>query len=190
MNGFEAYQEYQALKRHFTTSYDYIKYKGKTKVKYENYEKRNDRYFYEKLAKKSDLHNFLISNLIVNSKIYIKDLTSDPRCDIIYKNWSNEIQSLTYKFKSDLDKLNPDFDLNFRWIDGHPFLLKLYIMNSISIGTFCILLDLTKADSVWNQKMESDPLWSDIKFKIEKFKPFLEYDEEKMKDIVIEKFQN
>ena len=53
MNSFEVYSTYVALKTHFSRkTYDYFKYNGTVKVSIEKYNKRPDKYFFEKIAKK------------------------------------------------------------------------------------------------------------------------------------------
>jgi hypothetical protein len=53
-NGFTAYSEYLAIKRHFTTKYDYFKYNGKVNVSKESFESRRDAYQFQRLSKKKD----------------------------------------------------------------------------------------------------------------------------------------
>ena len=47
--GFDAYKTYLALKRHFTSDYDYFKYNGKVRAGVESFLKRNDKFFFRKL---------------------------------------------------------------------------------------------------------------------------------------------
>ena len=61
MTPYECYNEYLALKNHFTKpEYDYIKYQGKLRTKVDTFQKRKDRIFFEKLAKHEDVHLSLI----------------------------------------------------------------------------------------------------------------------------------
>jgi len=48
--GFDVYKTYLAIKNHFTTDYDYVKYGGKVTAKLETFTKRSDRYFFHKLS--------------------------------------------------------------------------------------------------------------------------------------------
>ena len=71
-NGYQAYQIYQSLKLHFTSNYDAIKYNYKTPTKQTSFEKRRDRYFFEKLSrrfKRDELIQYFTSNLIENHGI-------------------------------------------------------------------------------------------------------------------------
>lgn len=84
MTTFETFKLYIALKNHFTLkTYDYFKYNGKTRTSQKSFEKRNDKFFFQKLSKHNDILGFLVSNLIVNSKSWIKDLTYNEQSENI-----------------------------------------------------------------------------------------------------------
>lgn len=122
--------------------------------------------------------------------MWIKDIAYNEQAQRVYDDWQKKIQSLTYIFKSELSKLDEDFDSNFKIEDGqHPHILKLYMRGEISIETLVILVHTTKCMKYWNNKMEGDPIWDEIELIITKYKPFLNYDEEKMRGIVVDKFQ-
>jgi hypothetical protein len=189
MSAFEVYKDYVALKNHFNKpDYDYFKYNGKSRTKLETFNKRKDKIFFEKLAKNKEFHDFLVSNLSENPKLWIRDLAYSDEAQKRHLNWKKRQQSLSYMFKSDLSKLDDDFDSNLLCKNGHPNLLKLYLGSEISLETLCIVLKLTKSMKYWNKSMEYDPIWEDIRNKVQKYLPFLKYDEEKFKEIVIDKF--
>lgn len=191
MSAFEVYKEYVALKNHFTKQeYSYFKYYGKTSVKESSFNGRKDKLWFQKLAKHPDVHSFLIANFAKNEKTYIKDLAYSEEAETIYKDWLKRNQSISYVIKSELDQLVTPFDDNFLISENeaHPKLLKLYLGNFISLETLCILLDLTGASKYWNSKMEYDPVYQDTKTKIEKYTPFIKYDKDKIKKIVVDYF--
>lgn len=191
MTPFEAYCEYVSLKNHFTQSgYDYFKYNGKTRLKPATFQKRKDRIFFEKLAKHTDVHGYLVANLSINEKLWIRDLAYSESAELNYKNWSKNNQSLSYIFKQDLNKLDADFDKNFLCVEHqHPVLLQLYLSNEISLETLCILLNITKADKYWSKEMEFDLVWDMLKLKIKKYTPFISYDKDKYKAILLDFFK-
>lgn len=192
MSAFECYKEYLALKNHFLKQdYDYFKYNGKLKVNPDTFNARKDKLFFQKLAKHPDVHNFLVANLSKNEKAWIKELAYSADAEKTYKDWLKKSQSLTYLIKSEMKQMAPTFDVNFVIYpkDGpHPHLLKLYLGGYVSLETMCILLQLTKAKKHWDSKMEYDPIYQDVKLKIEKYTPFIKYDKEKVKNIVIDYF--
>jgi len=190
MTAFEVYKEYVALKQHFSTeSYDYFRYGGKSKLKPESFQKRKDKIFFEKLAKHTDVHGFLVANLSVNEKLWIRDLAYSENAELNYKNWSKYNQALTYNFKQDLSKIDSNFNKNFICEDHqHPILLKKYLANEISLETLCILVDVTNALKYWNKEMEFDLVWDMLKIKIKKYIPFIKYEKEKYKKIALDFF--
>jgi hypothetical protein len=98
-------------------------------------------------------------------------------------------QSLTYVFSNELAKLDSDFNSNFKVKDNsHPLLLKLYLRREISLETLIILVDLVGCVKYWSKKMEYDPNWDNVSIKIQKYRPFLKYDREKYKKIVLDFF--
>lgn len=192
MSAFECYKEYLAIKQHFTKpNYDYFKYNGKVKVNVDSFNGRKDKLFFQKLAKHPDVHNFLVANLSENEKLWIKDLAYSEDAEKRYKEWLKRKQSLSYSFKNDLNHLTTKFDDNFVITskDPHPYLLKLYLGKFVSLETVCILLDLTGAKKHWDKKMQYDLVYDSVKIKIEKYTPFVQYDKEKIKKIVVDFFE-
>ena len=52
MTGYEAFTIYNALKLHFTNEkYDYFKYKAKSRVTIDSFERRKDKYYFYKLSR-------------------------------------------------------------------------------------------------------------------------------------------
>jgi hypothetical protein len=142
-----------------------------------------------KVAKHPDPRNYILSNLVQNPKIWIKEIAFSPSSEKVYKDWSKRQQSLMYLFKEELSRLNEDFDSNFKAEDRtHPYILKLYIRKEISLETLVILVDLVKCASYWSKKFEYDPTVESVLNVISKYRPFLEYDRAKTKNIVLDKF--
>jgi hypothetical protein len=190
MSAFECYQEYLALKNHFNKpTYDYFKYNGKMKVNPSSFDKRKDKIFFQKLAKHPDVHSFLIANLSENDRSWIRDLAYSEEAEKTYKDWMKRQQSLTYVFKQELSNLNTKFNDNFICENNeHPNLLKLYLGKQISLDTLCLLLELTGAKKHWDSKMQYDLIWDTLRIKVEKYSPFITYDKDKIKNIILEYF--
>jgi hypothetical protein len=190
MTPFDCYKEYISLKNHFTRpDYDYFKYNGKSKASFDGFEKRKDKFFFQKLAKHSDVHNFLVANLSENEKAWIKELAYSEEAEKVYTNWLKRQQSITYMFKQDLNKLMDKFNENFFVSNNeHPFLLKQYLAKEISLETLCLLLSLSGAKKHWDKKMEYDLIWQSISAKVEKYSPFIKSDMDKLKKICLDYF--
>jgi hypothetical protein len=190
MSAFDCYREYMALKNHFTKpSYDYFKYNGKTNASLTAFEKRKDKLWFQKLAKHSDVHNFLLANLVVNEKAWIREIAYSDVAEKVYKEWAQRQQSLSYVFKNDLGKLNPDFNSNFVCKENeHPLLLKLFLAGEISLETLCLLLEFTGAKGYWDNKMQYDLVYDQLRTKIEKYTPFIKVDKVKLKNVLLDYF--
>lgn len=100
MTGYQTYQIYQSLKLHFTTDYDAVKYNYKTAVRQDTFERRKDRYFFEKLSRrfnKEKLINYFTANLIRNPQAWIGDMTEE-----IYNDYIARYDKLTYMVTQDM----------------------------------------------------------------------------------------
>ena len=134
MTEFEVYRTYLALKNHFTKkNYDFVKYNGKVRANEKSFEQRLDRYFFKKLAVKyneNEVIEYFIANFIEDPKGYIKSFSVDN-----YTKWKHKKESLTYKFKQDvnalLDDVEAPYDKSFGEIfkaskGKHPNILKRF----------------------------------------------------------------
>ena len=100
MDGYQTYQIYQSLKLHFTSDYDAVKYNYRTAVKRDTFERRRDRYFFEKLSRrftKEKLIHYFTSNLIQNPSVWIGDMS-----DKIYSDYVARYDKLTYMLSQDM----------------------------------------------------------------------------------------
>jgi len=193
MSAFECYREYVALKQHFTQpSYDYFKYNGKARVNPASFTKRKDRLLFEKLAKHEDPRGLIISNLVADERRWIKDMAYGDQAQKIYMDWAKRCQSMMYLFKNDLSKLKSEFDSNFKIgsEESHPYLLRQYMRGEVSIESVVILVDLAKCMSYWSREMQYDPVASDVLKKIVKYRPFVQYDRERAKKLVVDTFSD
>lgn len=192
MDAFEAYKTYVAIKNHFTSkSYDFFKYNGRTKASRTTFEKRNDRYFFHKLSRRKDMVEFLVANFVYanNPAYWVGDLLNNEQSEQMYFRYLKIRESLSYLFSQDLDKLEEQFDANFQVTDGqHPILLRKYLSNEINIETLIILDDLVSYMRKWNRRIEDTIIWPQVYMKCKKYRPFFEYDRDKMKRIVLDKF--
>jgi T4 gene Gp59 loader of gp41 DNA helicase/T4 gene Gp59 loader of gp41 DNA helicase C-term len=191
VNGFQTYKMYVALKNHFTSStYDYFRYNGKTRASIRTYEARKDKYFFEKLARKRDVQDLILANIIEQGpSVWVGDLANEQQAEENYRRWVKRQQSITYAFTNELDKLELPYDQNIIVTDGqHPPLLKHVIQENISIETLIILNDLCSFTRHWNRKIEEKVIWPPLYNKCKKYRPFVKFDREKLKQIVIDKF--
>lgn len=179
MSPYDVYERYLALKQHFTNpDYNYFLYSGRVRASKESFNKRKDRYFFEKLSRKktdSEIIDYFVSNFIESSdpsKMWIGELKT--KGDEIYFKWKSRTQSLSYVFNQDLKKLTENHHLFEAIVSktGHPRIIKSYMAGKISIETLVIIDKLTNFTS----KLSSyDPVLSVIVGKIKKYEPFLKF---------------
>ena len=187
-DAYQMYVYYLAIKRHFTSNYDFHKYNGKINASVTSFETRKDKFFFYKLSKKTDAKNFILANLVENPNIWIGDMIGE-KGDAVFMEWKKRQQSISYVFKSELSNLDEDFDSNLIVKDGqHPKLLRLHINRTISKETLIIVDDLTNVFSYWSKKILDNIIFPDILNTCNKYKPFLEYDRNKMKSILVDIF--
>jgi hypothetical protein len=180
---YDVYEKYLAIRMHFVEpGYDFFRYSGKVRASKDSFNKRKDRYFFEKLSRKKnekEVIDFFVSNFIESSnpsKMWVGELKEKGEEN--YSNWKGRIQSLSYKFNQDLKKLTENhhlFEVLFSEKGSHPKIIKQYLAGKIYIETLVILDNLTSFMSKLNC---DDPVLSLVAHRIKKYKPFLSYDKE------------
>ena len=186
---FSLYVNYLAMKKHFTTdNFDYHKYNGKIRATFEKYRTRPDVYFFHKLSKMDNPQQVMLANMIEKPNAWIRDIVEDSG-EARYLDWKKRIESLTYHFKSQLSELEDNWQDNFATPDGqHPHVLRIFIQKRISLETFTILTHFANIFPYWEKNLVDKIVASDIIRLSKKYRPFLEIDEKKFKDIVRERF--
>lgn len=190
-DAFQIYMYYLALKRHFTTDYDFFKYNGKVKASQQSFENRKDKFFFYKLSKRKDAKEFILANMIAEPTLWVGDMLDNTRAEEIYEEWAKRQQSLSYAFKNDLSELKDDFNSNLLVNGGqHPHLLRLYNMKRVNVETLVIIDDLVGNFSYWEKKIADPIIFPSINRFVAKVRPFIQYDRAKMKSILLDKFQS
>jgi hypothetical protein len=160
---------------------------GKTRVTKESYLRRNDRWFFDKIAKEysaEELRDFYIANLL-NDKIYITELLDDS-AKSTYLNYQRQRQSLTYHYSNELGRL---FDKGLRepftiHNDTYPSIVLLFLRRTISLETMVVLDDQLGFTRKFDKHYADDVIWPKISKQISKYRPFLKYDNVKMNHIL------
>ena len=180
---FESYKLYNALKLHFESNYDAVKYNFKSNVTTSSFLKRKDKYFFAKLAKKynGNLMDFYVSQFVNNGK-YVGDML-DSEAEQNYRNYKKVQESIHRTFEVDINKLS-DYDLEQLLIseDGqHPLIIKLWMQEEILLETVVILNSILGFIPRESKKIKDTIIWPDQKRLIEKFTPFVKFDANKIK---------
>ena len=186
----DAYRQYLALKNHFTKdSYDYHKYCGKSRATVQSFYKRKDRFWFEKVARqKSDqeIIEFFVANFVScpdPETLWIGEMIKEG--EERYTNWKKKIQSLSYVFKEETEKLFDDkkVDEIFQCSKGHPLILKSFLSGKISLETMVIYDRIFLFGKDYDKKLK-DPVWETVSRKIKKYNPFLNIDVQRYKSIL------
>ena len=176
---FETYQTYLSMKSHFTNKrYDFFKYGGKSRATMTSFNKRKDKYWFEKTSRKysdQEITDFLLANFVTSNtpqNLWIGEIINSG--ERTYADWMKRQQSLTYLFKEQSKKLLSERELEevFNCSKGHPPILKKYLGGEISLETFVIFEKIFSFGKKFNRKLK-DPVWETVSMKIKKYVPFL-----------------
>ena len=213
-SGFDLWKIHSAIRLHFDSKsgYDALKFNFKLpNLTYTNYEKRPDRFYYEKLFRRypatKDITMFFLANILeLNGKTWVGHMTDEPLSRLAAR-----FESFSYRFKADvrllaqascyrLDDLlhhstvlQNDSENNLR---GAPSRL-LYILaydRSIMIETVAIIDQLVGFLESYKKFITpaADPLglWSEEIYKIRQYGSFLpgKIDLARAKDTLIKEF--
>ena len=192
---YESYKLYNALKLHFETdSYDALKYNFKTSIKPQSFFNRKDKYFFAKLAKTygKNLKDYYIANFKMDVK-YVGDMLNEGG-EQYYRSHKKVMESIHYSFEKDINKLSEiesSFDeLLLSENNNHPKIIKLWMQDEILLETIVILDSLTGLMERENKKITETIIWPDIYRKITKYKPFVKFNTEACRSILIKEFTN
>ena len=190
MTPYQVYCEYLAQKSHFSNvNYDYFKYNKKVRATITSFNRRSDKYWFEKTSRKyndKEVVDFLVSNFVAAdspSNLWIGSIINSG--ERTYQEWMRRQQSLTYLFKEQSNELlsNNELDSVFNCSKGHPILLKRYLGGDISLETLVIFEKIFSFRQKFDNKLD-DPVWETVSLKIQKYKPFLNIDMFKYKKIL------
>ena len=179
---FETYQHYLSLKNHFTNpKYDFFKYGAKTRASVTSFNKRKDKYWFEKTSRKysdKEVVDFLVSNFTATDNpqnLWIGEIINSGERN--YSEWMRRQQSLTYLFKEQSNELLSENELEslFNCTKGHPLILKKFLSGSVSLETLTIFDKVFHFSKNFDKKL-NDPVWESVSLKLKKYSPFLNID--------------
>lgn len=201
VNGKSVYALYLAVKNHFNGRYDVVKYNWVMRVSDAAYNKRRDKYFFEKLSDKytlKELTLIFMSNLVANQDAWIGDI-SDADALVFYREYIGRLKRIKQVYEDDIkniyyfskkvevNALSEIFEYNKKV--GASYIFKLLQSNVISFETF-ILLDsfldiINKHDDQTN-----DLVWSKYSTKLNAYKKILKVDAVEARKLFIETVKN
>ena len=176
---FETYQSYLSMKSHFTNrKYDFFRYGGKSRATMTSFNKRKDKYRFEKTSRKysdDQIVDFLLANFVTTDNpknLWIGEIINSG--ERTYADWTRRQQSISYLFREECSQLLEEYKLDelFECGKGHPIILKRFLGGDISLETFVIFDIIFAFSDKFDEKL-LDPVWETVSLKIRKYKPFL-----------------
>jgi hypothetical protein len=182
MAPFQVFCEYLALKSHFSNpKYDYFKYNKKVRATVTSFNRRKDKYFFERTSRKlsdKEIVDFLVSNFVSADNpqnLWIGAIINSG--ERTYQEWMRRQQSLTYLFKEQSNELLSETKLEdvFNCSKGHPIILKKFLSGQLSLETLVIYEKIFGFSKTFDKKL-LDPVWETVSLKIKKYAPFINTD--------------
>lgn len=188
IDSFQTYKYFMAIKLHLTTDrYDVFSSNGKVSGTRATFEKRNDRFLFEKLGRKFSQPRELIEYFVSNIAYGNKNVIYSGESDEYYDTWIKRKESRAYIFKQQLEYIRNYLESNhlsfedlFDIHNNVPELLKLYVGGHIHLETMVIIDDVENFLPKWKSLTM---LWGDQLRVLNKTKKFVKYDKDKLKSI-------
>jgi len=193
VNPIECYKTYLSVKNHFSKeSYDFFKYKGKTKVSDKTFYAKKERFWFEKLSRnkeEKEIINFFVSNYCSAddpSSLWIGDIIKNG--ESVYIRWKEKRDNLLDVFLQEISNLNKEnFDQYFSVVKNrHPQIVKDYLKGDICIETMIIFDTIINYKKDFDNKL-IDPIWEMISMKMKKYSVFLQINSVKYRKALKEK---
>ena len=182
MEPIDVYLMYCAMKAHFGKGdYDFVTYRGKTRIKRDTFYKRKDRSFFVRLSRKykteQEIQNYFVANFIKDKKGYIANFNNEN-----YESWKLKRQGFFDLFEVEMKPLVDAFEDLFTVTNGqHPKLMKEFLGGRVSLETLIILDELVNFGPDWNKQLEDDIIWIDLDNLMNNYERFLTIDQEQYK---------
>ena len=193
MDGFKAYRYYLAIKLHFTTDkFNVFENRGNVRGTREAFNARNDRYIFEKLAKRfqedREIIQFFVSNFAYGNDTAIY---AGAEADENFTLWTKRKQSISKTFIDDLATILTYIESNklkhtaiFEFTDSeYPVALKLFVGGKISIESLRIIDDMIPIINKWESQTSIKYIWQDELRRIKKLSGFVKYDKIKLEKV-------
>ncbi|AXN58277.1 DNA replication and recombination protein [Enterobacteria phage T6] len=197
IDGKSVYKLYLMIKQHMNGKYDVIKYNWCMRVSDAAYQKRRDKYFFQKLSEKyklKELALIFISNLVANQDAWIGDI-SDADALVFYREYIGRLKQIKFKFEEDIRNIyyfskkvevsafKEIFEYNPKVQSSYIF--KLLQSNIISFETF-ILLDSFLNIIDKHDEQTDNLVWNNYSIKLKAYRKILNIDSPKAKNVFIE----
>ena len=190
MDGYKAWKLYMAVKLHFTTQkYNVFNNRGHVKGARDTFYNRNDRFIFERLARKfpteRDLIQYFVANFAYdNSEVVYEQADGETNLT----KWNKRKQSISQVFESDLHNIILHLEKNsltekqLYESSGIPEIFKLYLGGYVTIETMVILDHY--ANYLANNS-QINLLLGEEYLRIEKCKGFIKFDKDRLLQVYL-----
>lgn len=169
---------------HFKSDYDYFKYRGKTRVNWNSFEKFSGKRILHNILKEheKDFKEFIATGFAYNYDISWVGDFSNQSIDECWLKHQKNMQSITRTFTNEVSELFEDNTLKDIFIGGSdlPLIEKKRIDGSVSLET-CVILD--NIFDYINTNKCIHPLWDRV-YVVKKYSPFLDINLSKFKSLL------
>lgn len=179
MNAFSAYKYYQALKLHFQTdAFDVFVNKNHIRGSYAKFEKRNDRYLFEKLASKytdREYVKYVASNMMYGNF----DVIYNGEGEANYRLYEKRKQAITKLFLDDIRTIHESdngciYDEN---------ILRLLVGDKIMMETAVIINNHRPFTTSLMEESSYGMVFEDTIRRVAKGSRFVIYSKDKMREV-------
>ena len=181
---------HESVRLHFTSEkFDAIKYKFNRGITEDKLLSRKDTFSITKMAKR--LHSidngieYCVGNAIAG-ETWFPSFTEENML-----KYQKSIQSLGHNLQQDCSKLAEKYSLDEclkSAVSDYPLVVNKQMEGEINFETVIVLQKLTGFLDHANKKVQETLLWPDLYRRYKKYLPFVIFDEERIKKIVLDAF--
>ena len=203
MTPFESYETYLAMKLHFESStYDFIKFHGKTRASEASFHKRKDRYFFEKAAAKFSrehyIHRLLVQICEKRSTVWIRDIFEQENLmkTLVMEDY---LKRYSIKFEEDLTALRTIMLTKTKTLSellvpesGYSHVFRRYMAGEFLPEFVLGLNSALNLFTTWDKTLLTDPVWEKERDFLKKYEVFIFEslpNKTEIRKILIDKFQ-
>jgi hypothetical protein len=190
MTGYEVCEMYTALKVHFSQpAYDAFQYNFKTGLKYSTYLERPDKKIFKRLSRTyptRDLMRFFVAHMIDDPHMWVGEMS-----DMHYRKWQGRMDRLFMVVDEEMNAITKFVEqrghIKHIFRDArlsNPPILAMARRKEISIETFIVLDNFMGFFPLLDKSVMIPFVWESFRHTCTKYRPFVVYDEAKMKSVI------
>lgn len=172
---FEVWKSHRAVKLHLTTDYDGYLYNFSVSGNIQSFEKRKDKYNYDKISReyvtKDKIIQYIYANLLHDPSLWIGKFSKENYLKLVYS-----LESIEYVLQQDilkLSKIKSSLSEILFSKESIPVIVTELLGSRISFTTGICLDTYTQFTKYMNYD-KLPPVWKDTAFRISKSQRLLE----------------